>query len=149
MFTFEWDDQKAASSLQKHGVPFDEVVSAFGDPLALTFRTQSTQRMRNEVGPMESQTRGGFWELYTRSVAIAFESSAQNVVVLQPEIQKVFPTSSSERLADLGFAAVTPVSTLRSIAQLFGSSKPRCRIYLMEFPENQFYIGQAQPGLRL
>jgi uncharacterized protein len=37
MFKFEWDDQKAASNLQKHGVSFDEAVSVFGDALALTF----------------------------------------------------------------------------------------------------------------
>lgn len=37
MFKFEWDDQKAASNLQKHGVSFDEAVSIFADGLALTF----------------------------------------------------------------------------------------------------------------
>ncbi|MHB1198267.1 MAG: BrnT family toxin [Polaromonas sp.] len=37
MFKFEWDDQKAASNLLKHGVSFDEAVSVFGDALALTF----------------------------------------------------------------------------------------------------------------
>ena len=37
MFKFEWDDQKAASNLQKHGVSFDEAVSVFGDARALTF----------------------------------------------------------------------------------------------------------------
>ena len=37
MFNFEWDDQKAASNLQKHAVPFDEAVSVFADPSALTF----------------------------------------------------------------------------------------------------------------
>jgi len=37
MFKFEWDEQKAASNLHKHGVSFDEAVSAFGDALALTF----------------------------------------------------------------------------------------------------------------
>ena len=37
MFKFEWDDQKAACNLHKHGVSFDEAVSAFGDTLALTF----------------------------------------------------------------------------------------------------------------
>ena len=31
MFKFEWDDQKAASNLLKHGVSFDEAVSVFGD----------------------------------------------------------------------------------------------------------------------
>ena len=37
MFNFEWDDQKAASNRQKHGVSFDEAVSVFADVLALTF----------------------------------------------------------------------------------------------------------------
>jgi uncharacterized protein len=37
MFKFEWDDQKAASNLLKHGVSFDDAVSVFGDALALTF----------------------------------------------------------------------------------------------------------------
>ena len=37
MFNFEWDDQKAASNLLKHGVSFDEAVSVFGDGRALTF----------------------------------------------------------------------------------------------------------------
>ena len=37
MFKFEWDDQKAASNLSKHGVSFDEAVSVFGDGRALTF----------------------------------------------------------------------------------------------------------------
>lgn len=37
MFKFEWDDQKAASNLLKHGVSFDEAVSVFGDGMALTF----------------------------------------------------------------------------------------------------------------
>ncbi len=34
---FEWDDQKALNNVLKHGVSFDEAVSIFGDPLALTF----------------------------------------------------------------------------------------------------------------
>jgi uncharacterized DUF497 family protein len=37
MFSFEWDDQKALSNLQKHRVSFDEAVSVFADELALTF----------------------------------------------------------------------------------------------------------------
>jgi uncharacterized DUF497 family protein len=37
MFKFEWDDQKAASNLLKHGVSFEEAVSVFGDAMALTF----------------------------------------------------------------------------------------------------------------
>ena len=56
--------------------------------------------------------------------------------------------SLPERFADLGFGPVAPVATLRSIAQLFGASKPRCGIYLLEFPEHRFYIGQAVEVVR-
>ena len=31
--TFEWDAEKAASNLAKHGVSFDEAATVFGDPL--------------------------------------------------------------------------------------------------------------------
>jgi uncharacterized DUF497 family protein len=30
---FEWNPQKAARNLAKHGVPFEEAATAFGDPL--------------------------------------------------------------------------------------------------------------------
>lgn len=33
---FEWDPEKAASNLKKHGVSFETAMLAFGDPLALT-----------------------------------------------------------------------------------------------------------------
>lgn len=35
---FEWDPNKAASNLDKHGLPFDEAATAFGDPLSLTIK---------------------------------------------------------------------------------------------------------------
>ena len=34
-FTFEWDPQKANANARKHGVTFDEAVTAFGDPFGL------------------------------------------------------------------------------------------------------------------
>jgi uncharacterized DUF497 family protein len=34
-YQFEWDADKAAANLRKHGVPFDEAVTAFGDPLSI------------------------------------------------------------------------------------------------------------------
>ena len=33
---FEWDPQKAAKNLRKHGVPFSEAATVFGDPLSVT-----------------------------------------------------------------------------------------------------------------
>lgn len=50
--------------------------------------------------------------------------------------------------AALGFPQAEPVSTLRSIAHLFSSSKSRCGIYLLEFPQQKFYIGQAVDVVR-
>ena len=34
---FEWDRDKAAANRKKHGVPFDEAVTVFYDPLAAAF----------------------------------------------------------------------------------------------------------------
>jgi uncharacterized DUF497 family protein len=33
---FEWDPDKAARNLAKHGVSFEEASTAFGDPLSVT-----------------------------------------------------------------------------------------------------------------
>jgi len=35
---FEWDQEKAKVNLKKHGVSFQEAITVFGDPLAVTFR---------------------------------------------------------------------------------------------------------------
>lgn len=34
---FEWDSDKAIRNLAKHGVPFAEAATVFGDPFAVTF----------------------------------------------------------------------------------------------------------------
>jgi hypothetical protein len=36
LLSFEWDPAKAESNERKHGVPFREAATAFGDPLSLT-----------------------------------------------------------------------------------------------------------------
>lgn len=56
--------------------------------------------------------------------------------------------SPSTPVEKLGFEPPAPVSTLRTIAQRFGASRPRCGIYLLEFPEQRFYIGQAVEVVR-
>jgi uncharacterized protein len=33
---FEWDENKAEQNAEKHGVPFSEASTVFGDPLAMT-----------------------------------------------------------------------------------------------------------------
>lgn len=34
---FEWDPEKAATNLARHGVSFEEAATVFGNPLAVTF----------------------------------------------------------------------------------------------------------------
>jgi uncharacterized protein len=34
---WEWDDEKAASNLEKHGVSFEEAATVFDDPLYVDF----------------------------------------------------------------------------------------------------------------
>jgi uncharacterized protein len=34
---FEWDPEKAAANVEKHGVSFHEAATIFGDPLSTTF----------------------------------------------------------------------------------------------------------------
>jgi len=34
---FEWDEQKNAVNIRRHGVSFEEAATAFGDPLSDTF----------------------------------------------------------------------------------------------------------------
>lgn len=41
---FEWDSKKAASSVTKHGVTFDEATTVFGDPLAVIFDDEGTSK---------------------------------------------------------------------------------------------------------
>ena len=35
-YTFEWDAEKARQNVDKHGISFEEAVTAFGDPLSVT-----------------------------------------------------------------------------------------------------------------
>jgi uncharacterized DUF497 family protein len=48
MLSFEWDTNKAASNLAKHGIGFAEAATVFGDPDALTIsdpeHSQTEQR---------------------------------------------------------------------------------------------------------
>lgn len=46
---FEWDDAKAKANLKKHGVPFDEALTVFADPLARIFDDPD----HSEVEPRE------------------------------------------------------------------------------------------------
>ena len=48
----------------------------------------------------------------------------------------------------MGFPAIAPVSSLLSIAHLFGASRKRCGIYFLAFRSGLFYVGQAVDVVR-
>jgi len=60
MLTFEWDANKAASNLAKHGVSFEEAATVFGDPRSITI-----------PDPAHSQTEARFIILGRSSRKIA------------------------------------------------------------------------------
>lgn len=43
---FEWDDEKAASNLRKHGVAFEDAMAVFDDERAITDPATSVVEMR-------------------------------------------------------------------------------------------------------
>lgn len=51
-------------------------------------------------------------------------------------------------VTELGFPALVDVRGRRSIADLLPKSRNRCGIYLLEFSEGLFYIGQALDVVR-
>jgi hypothetical protein len=58
------------------------------------------------------------------------------------------PNEVQAAAAALGFPPLEPVSSLFSIAQLFGATKRRCGIYLLVFETGVVYIGQAVDVVR-
>jgi uncharacterized DUF497 family protein len=56
---FEWDENKAAANLVKHGVSFEEAATVFGDPLSDTFDdpNHSTEERRFVIIGMSERGR--------------------------------------------------------------------------------------------
>lgn len=57
----------------------------------------------------------------------------------------IIPIESAEAL---GFPAMATVSSLLSVAHLFGTTKKRCGIYFLAFQPGLFYVGQALDVVR-
>lgn len=45
----EWDERKAAANFKKHGITFEEAVTALMDPLAITFVDRAVSREERGV----------------------------------------------------------------------------------------------------
>jgi len=57
-YEFDWDDNKAAINLGKHGVDFREAMTVMLDPLAMTFLIMSTARMKSAGSAWDAAVRG-------------------------------------------------------------------------------------------
>lgn len=55
---FDWDENKAKSNLDKHGVSFDEATSVFNDPLFLTFADSAHSIHEQRFIIMGESTKG-------------------------------------------------------------------------------------------
>jgi uncharacterized DUF497 family protein len=57
-YQFEWDAAKAAANLRKHGVSFDEAVTAFGDTLSILLPDPSHSTTEERYLVMGLSNRG-------------------------------------------------------------------------------------------
>ena len=104
---FEWDHDKAVQNLKKHGVSFEEAASVFGDPLSLTIPDpmhsrqehrfiiigESVKKHKSQMLPeydFSSGMRGKYVKKYAKGT---------NLVVLSPDVAKVFVNSQSVNAA--------------------------------------------------
>ncbi|MHC4275063.1 MAG: BrnT family toxin [Planctomycetota bacterium] len=55
---FEWDDQKSADNLRKHGVPFEEAATTFADPMSLTIDDPAHSENEDRFIIMATSLRG-------------------------------------------------------------------------------------------
>ena len=125
MLWFDWDPDKAASNETKHGVSFPEAATAFGDPLSLTIpdpehsageaqfilvgltyqgrlvvvapaqppplsvehmsKTNKDPEMREEYD-FSKAVRGKYAERFAKG---------SNVIVLDPDVARVFPDAGA------------------------------------------------------
>ena len=57
-YAFDWDPAKAARNLAKHGVPFVEAATVFGDPLAVTVPDRAHSRGEERFAIFGRSDRG-------------------------------------------------------------------------------------------
>lgn len=55
---FEWDPEKAAANVEKHGISFHEATTVFGDPLSTTFTDPQHSEGENRFVTIGASTSG-------------------------------------------------------------------------------------------
>jgi uncharacterized DUF497 family protein len=105
MFSFEWDDQKALSNLQKHRVSFD-------------MKKASTKTADQDIPELKREQLGAG----TRGKYFGQIAQGSNLVVLKPEIQKAFPTSEA-----VNKALASMLAFAKEAQSISASAKPLAR----------------------
>ena len=77
--TFEWDDRKRQSNIEKHGIDFDDAREVFADPAAYTFSspTRSEERRYVTVGLAKGAIIAVIFTLRGRAVRIISARAAR------------------------------------------------------------------------
>jgi uncharacterized protein len=57
---FEWDEEKGAANISKHGVSFEEAKTVFGDPLYVDFYDPDHSDDEHRYLIMASRTGAGY-----------------------------------------------------------------------------------------
>jgi len=72
---FEWDPDKAAANIEKHGVEFSEAITVFSDPLELTIADPDHSEGSTDSSASASRWPAACWLLRIRNVKGAPGSS--------------------------------------------------------------------------
>jgi uncharacterized DUF497 family protein len=68
--SFEWDPNKAAANVRKHGVQFSEAVGVFSDDYAITIIDDESDPTAQRLLTLGMGIRGrAFWLLFTATAA--------------------------------------------------------------------------------
>jgi hypothetical protein len=102
---FSWDPCKASGNEKKHGVTFEEAVTAFRDPLSITPTVENGQCMKKSSKPSRARKsvpvsvdemrpeydfRGGVRNKYAKHF-----SNGAHLIVLDPDLAAEFPDAKA------------------------------------------------------
>lgn len=90
---YEWDHEKAAHNLEKHGVSFQEAATVFDDPLYIDFYDPD-HSMKTDESPDELRPEYDFSTLRVRKLGPGRKSFG-DVVKLDPDVVIAFPNADA------------------------------------------------------
>lgn len=100
--TFEWDPGKAMSNQRKHNVSFEEAMTALNDPMSATgagakenegYMKKASQENKDELRP--EYKLSDFPKGFVRGKYFDASRKNANLVLLSPDVARVFPTDEA------------------------------------------------------